>query len=95
MKWLVLQSPDIQEVVHAIPLHIASTFEIEVPATPTDEAAIKLFFSVPSLERARGVVNKSGGLFRDETWNGKGFTVCNAVDPEGHVFQARAFSDAD
>lgn len=92
--YAVLQSPDIQVVVHAIPQYIASTFEISVPPSPREETAIKLFFTVPSFEWARGVVTKSGGVFQPEKWNGQGFTACNAVDPEGNVFQVRVFSNA-
>lgn len=93
-EYAVLQSPDIQVVVHAIPPHIASTFEILVPPTPREKTAIKLFFTVPSLEWAHGVVTKLGGLVQSEKWNGQGFTACNAVDSEGNVFQIRVFSNA-
>jgi predicted enzyme related to lactoylglutathione lyase len=93
-EYSVLQSPDIQLVVHAIPEHIASTFEISVPPAPREETAIKLFFTVSTIEWARGVVTKLGGIFQAEKWNGQGFTACNAVDPEGNVFQVRVFSNA-
>ncbi len=93
-EYAVLQSPDIQLVVHAIPQHIASTFEISVPPAPREETAIKLFFAVPSLEWARGVVSNLGGIVQTPLWKGPGFKACNAVDPEGNVFQIRVFGDA-
>lgn len=93
-EYAVVQSPDIQLVVHAIPMHIASTFEISVPPTPREETAIKLFFPVPSLEWARSAVAKLGGIVQTQLWQGQGFTACNAVDPEGNVFQVRVFGGA-
>ena len=30
-----------------------------------------------------------GGQLFDERWQGPGFVVCNAMDPEGNVFQVR------
>jgi len=93
-EYAVLQSPDIQLVVHAIPKQMASTFEISVPPEPREETAVKLFFSVPSLEWARNLVAKLGGIVQVQLWQGQGFTVCNAVDPEGNVFQLRVFGDA-
>lgn len=37
---VALQSADIQVVVHAIPQHIADTFEISVPPTPRGSPAM-------------------------------------------------------
>ncbi len=86
---LVLQSPDMQLVIHSIPAHIAQSFEITSPPQPRDETAIKLFFTVPSIEWARGVVAGLGGAVHDQAWQGKGFAACNAIDPEGNIFQIR------
>jgi predicted enzyme related to lactoylglutathione lyase len=91
---LVLQSPDMQLVIHAIPTHIAETFEISSPPEPREEAAIKLFFTVPSIEWAREVVAGLGGVVHDQVWQGKGFAACNAIDPEGNVFQIRESAGA-
>lgn len=41
----VIESADIQLVLHAIPPHIAATFKIAVPPVPRDEQSIKLFFT--------------------------------------------------
>lgn len=92
-EYAVLQSPDIQLVVHAIPQHIASTFEISVPPAPREEAATKLFFTVPSLAWARDVVSRLGGVVQGQPWQGPGFSACDALDPEGNVFQVRVFGD--
>jgi len=86
---IVLQSPDMQLVIHAIPAHLAETFEITSPPQPREETAIKLFFTVPSIEGAREVAAGLGGGVHGEVWQGQGFAACNAMDPEGNVFQIR------
>jgi len=93
-EYVVLESPDIQLVIHAIPAHIASTFEIASPPEPREEAAIKLFFTVPSIDWARGEVARLGGVVHGQVWQGPGFCACNAMDPEGNVFQVREIVSA-
>ena len=93
-EYVVLQSADIQLVVHAIPAHVASTFEIASPPEPREEAATKLFFTVPSIAWARGRVANLGGVVRGQVWRGQGFSACNATDPEGNVFQVREIASA-
>lgn len=91
---VVLESADMQLLIHAIPPHIAETIEILSPPEPREDTAIKLFFTVPSLEWAREVVGRLGGVVREEVWEGSGFSVCNALDPEGNVFQVRELVSA-
>ena len=86
---IVLQSADIQLVIHAIPAHIADTFEISVPPEPREETAIKLFFTVPDIDQARSLVARLGGVMDGQAWQGTGFRACDATDPEGNVFQIR------
>jgi predicted enzyme related to lactoylglutathione lyase len=50
---------------------------------------LKFFFTVPSLEGARDTASALGGEVFSENWRGPGFIVCNAMDPEGNVFQVR------
>ena len=49
----------------------------------------RLFFTVPSIAAARSVAAALGGEVFTEQWKGPGFTVCNAMDPEGNIFQVR------
>ncbi len=91
---IVLQSPDMQLLIHAIPPHIASTFEIASPPEPREETAIKLFFTVPSIAGARQVVAGLGGEVHGQVWQGPGFSACDAIDPEGNVFQVRESGNA-
>lgn len=85
----VLASPDTQLIVHAIPPAIAATFEITTPPALREEAAIKPFFTVPSLAAARAHARALGGDVFEEAWEGPGFRVCNAHDPEGNIVQLR------
>jgi predicted enzyme related to lactoylglutathione lyase len=86
---VVLQSPDIQLVVHLIPPHIASNIVISSSPKRRENTALKFFFTVPSIAAARTAASTLGGEVFSEHWEGPGFIVCNACDPEGNVFQVR------
>ncbi|GAB2524538.1 VOC family protein [Lysobacter humi (ex Lee et al. 2017)] len=86
---VVLASPHLQLVVHAIPEPIARHIEITVPPQRREESAIKFFHSVSSIAEAADLVASLGGEIFPERWSGPGFTVSNAMDPEGNVFQVR------
>jgi predicted enzyme related to lactoylglutathione lyase len=85
----VLESPDIQLLVHGIPPHIAADIVIASPPARREDTALKFFFTVPSLDEARREATALGGDVGHENWEGPGFVVCNAMDPEGNVFQLR------
>ena len=85
----VMASPDLQLVVHAIPEPIAATIQLARPPVRRESAAIKFFHTVPSIERARIQASRLGGEVFTERYTGPGFVVCNAMDPEGNVFQVR------
>jgi predicted enzyme related to lactoylglutathione lyase len=85
----VLESPDIQLLVHQIPAAIADSIAISTPPARREDTALKFFFTVPSLDDARKRAAELGGEVWNENWAGTGFTVCNAMDPEGNVFQVR------
>jgi len=86
---IVSESPDFQLILHAMPPHIASTIVIESPPVRRENTALKLFFTVPSLSEARSTAAGLGGEVFLEEWQGPGFRVCNACDPEGNIFQVR------
>ena len=87
----VLESGDMQLVIHAIPEHIARTFSIATPPELREEQAIKLFFTVQDLPGAEGVAAKLGGGVFGPAYPGPGFVARNAFDPEGNIFHLRAF----
>lgn len=86
---IVLASAQFQLLVHAIPEHIAAEIIITVPPEHREEAALKFFFTVPSIAQARSRAASLGGEVFSETWSGPEFIVCNACDPEGNIFQLR------
>ncbi|MEC8813751.1 MAG: glyoxalase/bleomycin resistance/dioxygenase family protein [Pseudomonadota bacterium] len=86
---IVLQSPDIQLLVHKIPAAIANGISIEVPPIRRENTALKFFFTVQSLDSARNSAGEYNGEISNETWDGPGFIACNGIDPEGNVFQIR------
>ncbi len=86
---IVMQSDDIQLLIHQIPAHIAANIVILSPPKRREDTALKFFFTVPSLSQASLAAAELGGQVFDESWEGPGFTVCNAMDPEGNVFQVR------
>lgn len=85
----VLQSPDIQLVIHLMPPAYAANITITTPPTPREDTALKFFFTVPSLAQARTLAATLSGSVAEPTWNGPGFIACNAVDPEGNILQLR------
>lgn len=86
----VIESPDMQLIIHAIPPHIAATFDIAQPPEPRTEQAIKLFFTLPSLGESEAQVQQLGGGVTGPIYDGPGFKARNAFDPEGNVFHLRA-----
>ena len=86
---VVLQSADIQLLVHRIPPAYAEGIEITSPPRRRDETALKFFFTVGSIAGTAALAQRLGGLVYDEQWQGPGFLANNACDPEGNVFQVR------
>lgn len=89
---VVLHSPDIQLVIHAIPPAIAASISISSPPEKRDDAALKFFFTVPSIAEAAASAHDLGGEVMPERWQAPGFRACNAIDPEGNIFQVREIS---
>lgn len=86
---VILRSPDIQLTLHAIPAAIAASIPISSPPELRDKAALKFFFTVRSIPEAAERAAALGGFVQPEQWQGLGFRACNAVDPEGNIFQVR------
>lgn len=85
----VIESSDIQLLIHRIPPSMATRITIKSPPDRREDIALKFFFTVPSLAEARQQAALLGGEVFNENWNVAGFVVCNACDPEGNIFQVR------
>lgn len=89
----VLQSPDVQLVIHAIPEQYADSVVIETPPAPREQQAIKPFFTVQSLAEAERVAEQCGGSLYGPVWPGPGMRVRNVCDPEGNIVHLRERAD--
>ena len=85
---VVLQSSDIQLVVHRMPADSAAAISISSPPQHRS-SALKFFFTVPDIATARSAAQAAEGDVLLEQWQGSGFVVCDACDPEGNVFHMR------
>ncbi|UXI70176.1 VOC family protein [Tahibacter amnicola] len=86
---IVLESPDIQLLVHAIPASIAAGITITAPPQWREETPLKFFFTVPDLSKTTAIIAGLGGEVATQRWSGPGFVAVNACDPEGNIFQLR------
>lgn len=86
----VIESTDMQLIIHAIPPAFAKDITIATPPAPREEQAIKLFFTVGCLADAEQRITSSGGLVFGQIYPGPGFRTRNACDPEGNIFHLRA-----
>ncbi|MHC9244706.1 VOC family protein [Aeromonas jandaei] len=91
---IVLESGDIQLLVHAIPEPYIGQVVVTTPPALREQGAIKLFFTVPSLAWAEAKAADLGGGLLPQQWSGPGFVVRNAFDPEGNILQLREFLNA-
>jgi predicted enzyme related to lactoylglutathione lyase len=88
----VIESSDMQLLIHAIPAHIAATIPLPSPVQAREEQSIKLFFTVASLAAAEVLVQRLGGALFGPHYPGPGIKIRNGHDPEGNVFQLREAS---
>ncbi len=88
----LLQSPDTQLIVHAIPAPYRDVIQIQTPPEPREEQAIKPFFSVADLAEAERLAVELGGLVLGPVWPGPGMKLRNVCDPEGNIVQLREFT---
>jgi predicted enzyme related to lactoylglutathione lyase len=85
----VLQSPDVQLIIHAIPAKYSNSVVVKAPPAAREEQAIKPFFTVGSLASAESVAEQCGGQVWGPVWAGPGIRVRNVCDPEGNIVHLR------
>jgi hypothetical protein len=89
------RSPQSELIVHRIPEHIAETIVVDSPPVLREDTAIKPFFTVASFaEAAAHATSMGGGVFGPQ-YEGPGFRITNAYDPEGNIIQLREPIDGD
>jgi predicted enzyme related to lactoylglutathione lyase len=72
--------------LHAIPAETARGIKIESPPVPREEHPVKLIFEVKDVEAERARLESLGIQTLRRPWQKPG-EACDAVDPEGNVFQ--------
>ncbi len=85
----VLNGPDIEVVIHAIPAALAASITIDQPPVSRGNAAIKPAFRVDDLEAVRAATVATGGTLKPfkKAWNIRGALVLDGCDPEGNIVQ--------
>jgi predicted enzyme related to lactoylglutathione lyase len=88
-EYVLLDAPAFRLVILQIPERIAENITIENPARKRENAPIKLFLNVSSIENARQTAEGLGGELNgaEKEWTFHGVRRCDGIDPEGNVFQ--------
>jgi extradiol dioxygenase family protein len=84
--WAVFDTGGAHFCLHAIPEEIAKSIDIEVPPTRREESPVKLVFQVRDVELERLRLGSLGVQTLRRPWQRPG-EACDAVDPEGNIFQ--------
>jgi predicted enzyme related to lactoylglutathione lyase len=84
--WATFDTGSTRFSLHAIPAEIAKHIEIASPPAPREKDPVKLIFEVKDVESERGRLESLGITILRRPWQKPG-RACDAVDPEGNVFQ--------
>ena len=72
--------------LHAAPAGIANSIEIQSPPVPREDQPVKLIFEVNDVESERARLECLGAQTLRRPWQ-KPQEACDALDPEGNIFQ--------
>lgn len=89
-EWVAFDTGGVRFALHAIPGDIAKNIEIASPPEPRESGAVKLIFAVKDVEGERERLESLGIRTVRRPWQQPG-EACDAVDPEGNVFQLCSF----
>ena len=84
--WAAFETGGARFALHAIPSEIAGHIEIATPPVPREKDPVKLIFEVQDVESERARLESLGIKILRRPWQQPG-EACDAVDPEGNVFQ--------
>ncbi len=84
--WAIFETGGARFSLHAIPAEIAKNIEIGSPPAPREEDPVKLIFEVTDVESERARLKSLGVQLLRRPWQKPG-EACDAVDPEGNIFQ--------
>lgn len=84
--WAAFDTNGFRLALHAVPADMAKHIEITSPPTPRETHPVKLIFEVSDVESERARLESLGIRMLRRPWQQAG-EACDAVDPEGNVFQ--------
>jgi predicted enzyme related to lactoylglutathione lyase len=84
--WAAFDTGGAALALHSIPAEIAKHIEISPPAAPRENDPVKLIFEVKDVEAERARLESLGITLLRRPWQKPG-EACDAVDPEGNIFQ--------
>ena len=84
--WAAFDTGGARFALHAIPAAIANGIQIASPPSPREKDPVKLIFEVQDVEAERARLESLGIQTLRRSWQKPG-EACDAVDPEGNVFQ--------
>jgi predicted enzyme related to lactoylglutathione lyase len=84
--WATFETGGARLALHAVPAEIAENIEISSPPRRREEEPVKLIFEVNDVESERARLESLGIEVLRRHWQKPGET-CDAVDPEGNIFQ--------
>jgi predicted enzyme related to lactoylglutathione lyase len=84
--WATFDTGGFRFALHAIPREIAQRIDITSPPSPREKDPVKLIFEVKDVESERARLESLGSRTLRRPWQQPG-EACDAVDPEGNVFQ--------
>lgn len=84
--WANFETGGARFSLHAIPAEITKNIEIASPPAPREEEPVKLIFEVTDVESERARLESLGIRVLRRPWQKPG-EACDAIDPEGNVFQ--------
>ena len=85
-EWATFETGGARFSLHAIPAEIAKNIEIADPPPPREADPVKLIFEVKDVEVERARLESLGIQVLRRPWQKPG-EACDAVDPEGNIFQ--------
>jgi predicted enzyme related to lactoylglutathione lyase len=84
--WATFDTGSAWFALHAIPDELAKKIDLAFPPAPRETGRVKLIFEVKDVESERVRLESLGIQILRRPWQKPG-EVCDAVDPEGNVFQ--------
>lgn len=84
--WAAFDIGPVRFALHAIPAELAQKIEIASPPVPRETEPVKLIFEVKDVEGERERLESLGIRTMRRPWQQPG-EACDAIDPEGNIFQ--------